>query len=201
MIALGRLDRAYDGRLSAGVQEQMEEVFDSYEVDIVEFVCSPLTGIQRLNPHPPNIAEVINALEGRREHLRKLALAIKNGQRGVARDLERRLDPEPYVKPEYGEGHFATVTVPSTAPQYESLCERAKDADRVFYKHVTKNGQTFIMVPLLWMDQPVVKAAKEWKSWTPEELLAHYRDGGGDHLRSNMFSRENARRMASLDEH
>lgn len=151
----------------------MSELFQTYPVEIVEYVCSPVTGIQRVQKHPPDIADVVSAMDGRREYLRKLNDAAVTGHRGMARRETEHVST-PYVKPEYQDGHFATAWVHPHAPQFPAMVAKAQEAERIFWKYAVKGGLTYIVVPATWLDQPVVNPKREWKSWTPEALLEHY---------------------------
>lgn len=192
-----RLDQYADPEV---FNSSLEVIFADYPVEIVEYVCSPKTGIQRLRPFPPSISEVVEALDGHQEYLRKVEEANRTGRRGSF-TREPKRDDTPYVKPDHPDGYFATCAVPPEAPQYQALCDRAAAGeDRTQFRFEQRAGRTWIVVALSWLEREAAARVDTWKPWKIEDLVGYYAEKGSSHLTGNMFAAERRRAPAHKSE-
>lgn len=94
---------------------QLGMILERYPDHIVEYVTSPLTGIQRKSEFPPSIARVVEACDA--ETARQIRLR-KYRELGPYQRI-----PRPPPRPDY-----ATVLVRKSLPQYAEMVERSKTA-------------------------------------------------------------------------
>lgn len=110
-----------------GFVAQLGTVLSEFSDDVVRYVTSPQTGIQRRSKWPPTISEVLEACEQHQDHLRRLAEtrpAIAN----------RLAAPSTLQRPQ---GYLANIFVHEEHPRYASLVEWTKEADPKFWKFGT----------------------------------------------------------------
>ena len=116
---------------------QLGMVLERYPDEIIRHITSPVTGIQRRSKFPPTIAEVAEACDeevARVERIQRL---------GALRTAPR----EPRVTQ-----HRANVFVPTYAPQYHEMVERAKTgAPQEWRLDPDRSG---IWVALGWLRAP-----------------------------------------------
>lgn len=122
---------------------QLGAVLSEFSDEIVVFVTSPKTGIQRRSKWPPTISEVLDACERHQDYLRKLS---------ERRPLIRRIEPPSTLK--RPPGYLANVHVPEAHPRYAKLAEWTKTADEKFWKFAPNSeGELGLWVALnFWQD-------------------------------------------------
>lgn len=76
-----------------GFVAQLGVILEGYPPSVVEFISSPLTGIQRRAKWPPNIAEIVDACNDR------LGYEVSARQLAIMKSAERRKKDKPYVAP------------------------------------------------------------------------------------------------------
>lgn len=103
---------------------QLGVVLCNFPEEVVVYVTSPMTGLQRRSKWPPTLSEVIDACEQHQDHLAKL--------RKPRPTFQERL-PEPLLR-QRPQGYMAQVFVPDGHPRYASLCERAEKSDPIWWK-------------------------------------------------------------------
>jgi hypothetical protein len=91
---------------------QAAMVLERYSEEVVEFVTSPVTGLQRRLKWPPTIAELSEACDEAIDSLRRIA------ERPLAR---RPLEPRALPRKQWPEGHLANCFVSIEAPQYPAM--------------------------------------------------------------------------------
>lgn len=109
-----RSDQYADPR---GFAVQLATVLSEFPDDVVMFVTSPQTGIQRRSKWPPTISEILEACEAHEEYLRR--------QR--APRPAKQLPPQSEIQRE--PGHLANVFVPQNHPRYAKLVEWTQGAN------------------------------------------------------------------------
>jgi hypothetical protein len=90
--------------------------------EVVTYVTSPKTGLQRRSKWPPAISEVIEACEDHQSHMERIC----KQRRPVAERLPPPLLREP--------GSLASIFVPEGHARYASLVAWAETADPMFWK-------------------------------------------------------------------
>lgn len=106
-----------------GFVTQLGVILCDFPEEVVNYVTSPKTGLQRRSKWPPTISEVLEACEQHQEHLARL--------RAPRPALVKRLEPLLRDRPA---GSLAQVFVPEGHPRYDKLCEWAKDAGPMWWK-------------------------------------------------------------------
>jgi hypothetical protein len=109
----------------AGFVVQLGAVMEEYPDEVIEYVFSPKTGIQRRSKWPPTISEIVEACDEHRAFLEK--------QRATRRAFQER-KPEPLLR-DRPQGYMAQVFVPEGHDRYAKLCERAKTSDPIWWKY------------------------------------------------------------------
>lgn len=128
-------------------------VLEQYPNEVITYVCDPRTGIQRRSKWPPTISEMVEACDDHRAFLEK--------QRAPKPAFQER-KPEPLLR-QRPQGYMAQVFVPEGHPRYPALCERAKDADPIWWKYGNSSeGVVGIWVSHnFWNNLPDVQGAKQ----------------------------------------
>lgn len=119
---------------------QLGLVLEPYADEVIDYVCSPRTGIQRRCKFPPAIAEVVEACEAE-------ATAVETRRRYAS-------IPKPEFKrlaPPRAPGSLATIFVHADHRGYAEMVERAKGADPRFWK-LDEAGRPGIWVAFNWYD-------------------------------------------------
>lgn len=109
-----------------GFVVQLGSVLSEFPDDVVTYVTSPQTGLQRRSKWPPTISEVLEACEGHEEYLRRLREPRP----------AKALAP-PQVRPD---GYLANVFVPENHPRYAGLVRWAETADAKLWKYDDRPG-------------------------------------------------------------
>jgi len=127
-------------------------ILEQFPDEVISYVCMPETGIQRRLKWPPAISEVVDACEDHRAFLEK--------QRATKREFQER-KPEPLLR-QRPPGYMAQVFVPYGHVRYEDLCNRAADADPVWWKYgKASDGRDGIWVSHnFWNNLPDVQGAQ-----------------------------------------
>jgi hypothetical protein len=108
-----------------GFVAQLGTILTDFPEEVVNYVTSPKTGLQRRSKWPPTISEVLTACEEHQEFLTKL--------RKPKPAFAERL-PAPLLK-QRPQGYMAQVFVPEGHSRYAKLCEWAKEADPIWWKY------------------------------------------------------------------
>jgi hypothetical protein len=106
---------------------QLGLVLSDFSDEIVMFVTSPKTGLQRRHKWPPTISEVLEACADHYEYLTRL----RDHRPAIA-----RLAAPSEVAP----GYLANVFVPAGHPRYAGLVEWSKTADPKMWKFEERPG-------------------------------------------------------------
>lgn len=150
-----------------GFVAQLGSILSEFPDDVVVFVTSPRTGLQRRSKWPPTISEVLTACEDHQEYLRKVReqKPIRNFALLSAPDTATR-----------AQGSWANIFCPDTDPRYAKLCEAVKTEDPKFWIFGNgRDGRPGIHVSLtIWNGVQPMAASQQWRRWTDEELLARY---------------------------
>lgn len=119
---------------------QLGTVLTEFSEEVVVYVTSPKTGLQRRSKWPPTLSEVLTACEEHQAHITRLR---------TQRPLERRLSSPIVDQPQ---GNWANFFVPADHPKYEKMTEWAKDNDPKWWKFgQSSDGRAGIWIPLnLW---------------------------------------------------
>lgn len=145
---------------AAGFAVQIASVLSEFSEEVVLYVTSPKTGLQRRSKWPPTISEVLTACEQHQDYLAKA--------RARRPTIEQRL-PSPSLR-NRPQGALANIFVPESNPRYARLLEWTKEADPVFWKHGTSSaGELGLHIPLnIW--QEGVPAPASTKHAPPQDL-------------------------------
>lgn len=108
-----------------GFVAQLGTILTDFPEEVVNYVTSPKTGLQRRSKWPPTTSEVLAACEEHQEFLTKL-------RRPRPVFAERLAAPLLRQRPQ---GYMAQVFVPEEHPRYISLCERAEKSDPIWWKY------------------------------------------------------------------
>lgn len=129
--------RAADYADPDGFAVQLAAVLSEFPEEVVRYVTSPMTGIQRRSKWPPTISEVLQACQEQHDYLTKLREARK-----VVPLLSRR----PTLG---GPGSLANVFLPDTWERYARVLEWTKEADpRLYRAGKSSDGRTGMWVAL-----------------------------------------------------
>jgi hypothetical protein len=105
-----------------GFVAQLGVILCDFSEEVVIYVTSPKTGLQRRSKWPPAISEVIEACEDHQSHLER----VRKQRRPVAQQL-----PAPLLREQ---GSLASIFVPEGYERYASLVAWAEAADPMFWK-------------------------------------------------------------------
>lgn len=104
---------------------QLGMVLDQYADEVVEYVSSPLTGVQRKSEFPPTIAKIVTACDDYAERVER-----RNKPR---RDVLPKA-PVPLLR-ELPQGSLAQVFVPEEHHRYADLVAWAENAQPVWWRY------------------------------------------------------------------
>lgn len=159
--------RASDFADPDGFAVQLAAILCEFSEEVVMYVTSPRTGMQRRSKWPPTISEVLTACEEHQDYLRKTReqKPIRNFALLSAPDTATRAP-----------GSWANIFCPDADPRYAKLCEAVKGEDPKFWIYGNStDGRTGIHVSLkIWNSVQPMAASQQWKGPTREELPAHY---------------------------
>jgi hypothetical protein len=149
VFASYRLDQYSDPE---GFKNSLGAVLEQYPDEVITYVCDPRTGIQRRMKWPPTISEMVEACDEHRAFLEKLR---------QKRPAFQERKPEPLLR-QRPQGYMAQVFVPEGHPRYAALCERAKNADPIWWKYGNSSeGVVGIWVSHnFWNNVPDVQGGK-----------------------------------------
>lgn len=149
--AIQRLFSAYrrdDFADPEGFVVQLGTVLCDFPEDVVDFITSPRTGIQRRSKWPPTISEIVSACEEHHDHLRRMQ---------THRPMGTRLSPPSDVsggrdrngRPTGPHGSLVTIFIPADHARYQALVEWANDNDPRFWGYGnSSDGRKGMWVPL-----------------------------------------------------
>lgn len=168
--------RANDFADAEGFFVQAASVLSEFPEDIVLYVTSPMTGLQRRSKWPPTISEILEACEDHQDFLRKQA-ARKPA-------MQRVEPPSTLSRPP---GYLANIFVPDTHPRYAKLVEWTKTAEPKFWSfEPSSDGRPGVRVPNnVWYDGIPVQRKRETEpkdlTLTPEakEAMARRQEPSG----------------------
>lgn len=154
-----RRDEAQD---PDGFAANLALVLGDYPAEIVDLVADPRTGIITVFPNGlPQLGQIKQVLDDKlshREKLERLAALPKPERREIPR-------------PPAGPGAWANVFVPTFAPQYQHMIERAQSGNADPREYRFAEGGIF--VGLSWFDGPA-KLPKTFKPLSDDDLRALY---------------------------
>ena len=107
-----------------GFVAQLGVILCDFSEEVVTYVTSPKTGLQRRSKWPPTISEILEACEGHQLHLERL-----RHRRPL---VEQRLPPP--SRKELLPGESARIFVPEGHERYAGLVVWAETADPMFWK-------------------------------------------------------------------
>jgi hypothetical protein len=99
-----------------GFVMQLGVILCDFPEDVVNYVTSPKTGLQRRSKWPPSISEIVDACEAHQDFLKRL----RTEKPAVLLRL-----PEPAKSP----GYLANIFVPEGHPKYRMLVEWSSQGD------------------------------------------------------------------------
>ena len=112
--------RAADYADPRGFAVQLGSILSEFSEEVVIYVTSPRTGIQRRSKWPPTISEVLAACEEHQDFLKRL----------------RAEKPRPTIAIQYRPpGHLANVFVSPAHPRYASLVTWAESAEPQMWRY------------------------------------------------------------------
>ena len=122
-----------------GFVTQLGVILCDFPSEVVEYITSPRTGIQRRSKWPPTINEIIEACEQHQEHLARL--------RAPRPVFGKRL-PAPLFR-DRPQGSLANVFVPEGHPRYAALVKWTGTEDPIWWKYgSSSDGRTGLWVSL-----------------------------------------------------
>lgn len=124
---------------------QLGMIFEQYPEEVIEYVSSPLTGVQRKSEWPPSMKTVVDACD---DHA-----ALVERRKRPQREAAPRL-PETLLR-DRPQGCLAGVFVPEGHHRYASLVEWAKTAERPYWNYgKSSDGRNGIWVNIaVWQDR------------------------------------------------
>lgn len=112
-----------------GFTAQLGAILSDFPEEVVTYVTSPKTGLQRRSKWPPTISEVLGACEQHRDYL----VRLRQPRRAPLPRLE-----SPRLK-DMPQGALAQVFVPEGHARYAAMIEWTKTADPVWWKSGTSS--------------------------------------------------------------
>ena len=151
--------RAGDYADAAGFAIQLAAILSEFSDEVVIYVTSPLTGLQRRSKWPPTISEVLEACEQHEDYLRK--------RREHRPAVPLIGEPSPQNRPQ---GYLANVFVPEGNSRYPRLVEWTKTADPKFWRFgPSSDNRPGVWIPLnIWQEGVPAPPAPE--STQPRDL-------------------------------
>ena len=131
-----------------GFVAQLGTILTDFPEEVVNYVTSPKTGLQRRSKWPPTISEVLSACEDHQDFLVKA--------RKVRPVFQERL-PSPLLR-DRPQGYLATIFVPDGHPRYENLVEWAKEAKPMWWKYgeSSEGSQGIWVARFTWEGTPEI---------------------------------------------
>jgi hypothetical protein len=108
-----------------GFVTQLGTILSEFPEEVVTYVTSPGTGLQRRSKWPPTISEVLTACEEHQDFLVKARTAKPK--------FQERL-PAPLLR-DRPQGYRATIFVPATHSRYNALVDWTKEAKPMWWKY------------------------------------------------------------------
>lgn len=144
-----------------GFAVQLGAVLEQYPDDVIRFVTSPRTGIQRKAKFPPTIAEIVEMCDA---EVARIARIKKFNDMGSVRRL-----PRPHLP-------YANVFVPPDAPQYQAMVEKSKafEPGQWWFRDDERIG---IWVPMSWLTESTGK--NQPRTFTKADVEATFREHEG----------------------
>lgn len=134
-----------------GFMVQLGAILEQYPDEVVMYVSSPLTGVQRRSKWPPAISEIVEACD---DHADLIERRKKPKREPLARLPEYLIKDRPA-------GALANVFVPDTHHRYGGLVEWAKDAEPQYWQYgLSSDGRKGIWVNISVWEQPPAKKVK-----------------------------------------
>lgn len=106
-----------------GFVVQLGTILAEFPEEVIEYITSPRTGLQRRSKWPPTISEVLTACEDHQLYLARL--------RETKRAAPLLRAPSKLGVP----GSLANVFVPNDNPRYGRLVEWCKQANPIWYRY------------------------------------------------------------------
>ncbi len=106
-----------------GFVSQLGMILSDFPDEVVVYVTSPKTGLQRRSKWPPTISEVLTACEEHQEHLARQRAPRMTAAPRPRQDLR-----------DHGPGALARIFVPEGHNRYAGLVEWTERADRALWK-------------------------------------------------------------------
>ena len=127
-----------------GFVAQLGTVLSEFSEEVVVYVTSPRTGLQRRSKWPPTLSEVLEACEEHQDYLRRVQTTKPVNLAQIA---------PPSTGSRAG-GYWANVHVPELHARYARLAEWTKTVDEKFWRFgPNSNGEPGVWVPLnVWQD-------------------------------------------------
>lgn len=137
--------RSADFADAEGFVVQLGSILTEFSDEVVMYVTSPKTGIQRRSKWPPTISEVLEACEQHQDYLRKVSQPRRP-------PIANRLAPPSLIN--RPQGALANVHVPESSPRYERLVEWTKTAEPYLWKFgPSSEGELGLWVALsIWQE-------------------------------------------------
>lgn len=105
-----------------GFVTQLGAILCDFQEDVVNYVTSPKTGIQRRSKWPPAISEILEACEAHRDFLKRAR-------------TERPVTFIALPPPERPPGYLANIFVPNTHHRFRTFCDWTAVGDPKMWKH------------------------------------------------------------------
>lgn len=129
-----------------GFMVSLGAVLEQFPDEVITYVTSPRTGIQRRLKWPPTINEIVEACEEQIAYLDRLKRP---------RHIPEERSPPPRLR-EMPKGSLGNVFVPETHPRYRSVSEWAQTAEPVWWKvEASSDGRKGIWIPLSVWESPI----------------------------------------------
>lgn len=120
-------------------------VLEQFPDDVIVYVTSPRTGIQRRMKWPPTINEIVEVCEEQMAYIERMK---------QPRRLPIERLPPPRLK-DMPKGALANVFVPEGHARYVGLLDWAKNAEPVWWKDErSSDGRKGIWIPLSLWESP-----------------------------------------------
>lgn len=131
---------------AAGFVVSLGTVMEEFSDEVIDYVFSPQTGIQRHLKWPPALSEIVAACEEHREFLEKL-----RKQRPAFQERK----PEPLLR-ERPQGYMAQIFVPEGHNRYDEMVKQAEKSKPIWWKYgEASDGRKGIWVSHnFWNKQP-----------------------------------------------
>jgi hypothetical protein len=118
-----------------GFVAQLGVILCDFPEEVVTYVTSPKTGMQRRSKWPPTISEIVAACEEHQNYLTRLR-------------TERPAGKAPLPVADSSPGHLANQFVPNSHARYPALCEWAAIADPKYWRYgKSTDGRDGIHIP------------------------------------------------------